>query len=272
MRGKLKKMACSPGPTVQYQLRLDAQQLHLNPLIGQTIRIQFLEEIRCQNCGRKTNKSFSQGYCYPCFKQLAECDICIVSPERCHHSLGTCRDPTFASNFCMKTHKIYLANSSGLKVGITRETNLPSRWLDQGAHQAMVIMSVASRYQSGLVEVAFKEHVSDRTHWQKLLKGSSDKVDLISKRDQLFELTASALTNLQNTYGLQAIQFVLDAPVQQFEYPVLAYPEKVKSHNLEKQPLLEGQLLGIKGQYLILDHCVINMRKYTGYLVDFSFD
>ena len=265
-------MACSPGPTVQYHLRLDSQQLHLNPVIGQTIRIRFLEEIRCQNCGRKTNKSFNQGYCYPCFKQLAECDICIVSPERCHYSQGTCRDVNFANNFCMQDHKIYLANSSGLKVGITRETNLPTRWLDQGAHQAMVIMSVASRYQSGLVEVAFKQHVSDRTHWQKLLKGKSEPVDLASKRDELFDLASTALTGLQNTYGLQAIQFTLDAQAQQFEYPVLAYPEKVKSHNLEKQPFLEGQLLGIKGQYLILDNCVINMRKYTGYLVDFSFD
>jgi len=136
----------------------------------------------------------------------------------------------------------------------------------------MVIMSVASRYQSGLVEVAFKQHVSDRTHWQKLLKGKSEPVDLASKRDELFDLASTALTGLQNTYGLQAIQFTLDAQAQQFEYPVLAYPEKVKSHNLEKQPFLEGQLLGIKGQYLILDNCVINMRKYTGYLVDFSFD
>ena len=136
-RGALDKMAARLDAPVQYAFRLGELQVPVNPLIGKTLRLEYLGAIHCSHCGRKTNKSFSQGYCYPCFKKLPQCDLCIVSPEKCHHELGTCRDPEWGTSFCMTDHVVYLANSSGIKVGITRATQLPTRWLDQGATQAL---------------------------------------------------------------------------------------------------------------------------------------
>ena len=159
--GHLQKMqvALPPGPEgpVTYQLPLDEQRLPLNGLLGESIRMTFTGEIHCIHCGRRSNKSFNQGYCYPCFSKLAQCDSCIVSPEKCHYFEGTCREPDWADSHCMVDHIVYLANSSGVKVGITRETQLPTRWIDQGAVQALPILRVKTRQQSGLVETALKQ-------------------------------------------------------------------------------------------------------------------
>lgn len=152
-RGALSKMSAQLGsPVVQYAFRLGDEQVAVNPLLGRRIRLEFLGAIHCSHCGRKTKKSFAQGYCYPCFTKLAQCDSCIMSPERCHYDAGTCREPAWGESFCMTDHVVYLANSSGIKVGITRATQVPTRWIDQGARQALPIMRVATRQQSGLVE------------------------------------------------------------------------------------------------------------------------
>ncbi len=266
-RGALEKMAVELGEQAQYALRLGDERVPVNPLIGKSVRLEYLGAINCTHCGRKTNKSFSQGYCYPCFKKLPQCDTCIMSPERCHHELGTCRDPQWGEQFCMTDHVVYLANSSGIKVGITRGTQLPTRWLDQGASQALPIMRVATRQQSGLVEDLFRSQVADRTNWRALLKGDADPVDLPAMREQIFEACSEGLAFLQGRYGLQAIQPLTDAEVVEIRYPVQAYPSKIVSLDLEKTPTVEGTLMGIKGQYLILDTGVINIRKFTAYSV-----
>ncbi|MBT7529595.1 MAG: DUF2797 domain-containing protein, partial [Gammaproteobacteria bacterium] len=174
MSSQLPTGGCNPQNPVQYSLRLNDEAYPLNEYIGQKVTLKHLGTIECLECGRASKKSFSQGYCYPCFKKLAQCDLCIVSPERCHFDQGTCRDADFAANFCMQPHIVYLANSSGIKVGITRPENLPTRWIDQGAVQALPVMSVMTRQQSGFVEVAFKKLVSDKTHWQKMLRGENE--------------------------------------------------------------------------------------------------
>lgn len=264
-RGALSKMAAQLDAPVQYSFRLGDELLAVNPLIGKSLRLEFLGAIHCTHCGRKTKSSYSQGYCYPCMQKLAQCDICIMSPEKCHYDQGTCREPSWGEQFCMTDHVVYLANSSGVKVGITRATQIPTRWIDQGATQALPILRVATRQQSGFVEDLLRSQVADKTNWRALLKGDAAPVDLLAVREQLFDSCAAGLTELQQRFGIQAIQPLSDQPVVQIAYPIEAYPAKITSFNLDKNPLAEGTLLGIKGQYLMFDTGVINIRKYTAY-------
>lgn len=269
-RGAISKMRIALDAPAQYSLRLNDAQYALNPLIGQTVRLEFLGSIHCTHCDRVTKKSFAQGYCWPCFSKLAQCDSCIMSPEKCHYEAGTCRDPQWAQDFCMTDHFVYLANSTGVKVGITRRSQLPTRWLDQGAIQAVPIFRVATRQQSGFVEDVLRSQVTDRTNWRALLKGDVEPVDLIAIREQLLERCAEPLQALQQRFGLQAIQPITDVDVLEMAYPVEAYPAKISSFNLDKKPVAEGTLIGIKGQYLLFDTGVINIRKYTSYQLSVS--
>ena len=264
-RGALRKMAVTLADPVNYAFRLDEREVPVNPMIGRRLRLEYLGAIHCTHCGRKTRKSFSQGYCYPCFTALAQCDSCIVSPEKCHYEHGTCRQPEWGEAHCMVPHVVYLANSSGLKVGITRVTQLPTRWIDQGAYQALPILRVATRQQSGLVEDLLRSQVGDRTNWRAMLKGVAAPEDLVAVRERIFDACAQGLDDLQGRFGLQAIQPVVDMAPIEIHYPVTVYPTKVVSHDLEKTPVVEGTLLGIKGQYLMFDTGVINIRKYTAY-------
>jgi len=265
--GALSKMRTELDETVQYFLPVGDQEVHLNPLIGQPIKLIYQGAINCTHCGRKTNKSFSQGYCYPCFKSLPQCDQCIIKPELCHFHEGTCRDSTWGEQFCFQDHYVYLANSSGVKVGITRGTQIPTRWIDQGAVQALPILRVSTRLQSGKVERLLGEHVADKTNWRKMLKNEVEDLDLSLKRDQLFNECEDGLAALETEYGIQAIQRLTDAEQIEINYPVLNYPQKVSSLNFDKTEEVSGILQGIKGQYLILDTGVINIRKFTAYQV-----
>lgn len=269
LRGHATKLAITAPANhtlAHYELRLGDERLALNPLLGQRIRLRHEGEIRCVYCGRKTRKSFSQGHCYRCFISLASCDRCIMSPERCHFFEGTCREPEWGERHCFAPHIVYLAASANLKVGITKPSQMPVRWLDQGASRALPIFDVASRQQSGFVEDLLRSRISDRTPWQRMLKGEQSDANLLAWRDALFEEFATPLEALRQRFGEQAIKPRFDS-VRSFEYPVLEAPTKVKSVDLAKTPLLEGTLLGLKGQYLILDTGVINIRRYQGYLL-----
>ena len=268
--GHLAKMDVQLANTVQYQLPLDDQRIALNDLIGHSIRLEYRGDIHCIHCGRRSKKSFSHGYCYPCFTKLPQCDTCIMSPEKCHFHHGTCRDPQWGEKYCFTDHFVYLANSSGVKVGITRGTQLPTRWIDQGATQGLSIFRVQTRYQAGLIEDCIREHIADKTSWQKMLKGNAETADLAAIRDDLLIKSESGLELLEQEFGLQALQRLYNETTTEIHFPVTRFPEKVKSFNLDKAPLVEGELQGIKGQYLILDTGVINIRKYTGYNIEFS--
>lgn len=270
--GALEKMAISPNDSgaAIYQLVLGEENLALNELLERPIQLEFNGQINCRHCQRLTKKSFSQGYCYPCFKKLAQCDTCMMSPEKCHFHLGTCREPDWGKRICFADHIVYLANSSGLKVGITRATQMPTRWLDQGAAQALPIARVATRRLSGLLEDLFRSQVSDRTNWRTLLKGHVELVDLEAERDALFKTFNAQISALQKEYGEAAIELLQAEPTHEFSYPVLAYPSKIVSHNLDKTPMVSGTLLGLKGQYIILDTGVMNLRKFTSYQVSFA--
>lgn len=273
IEGLLSKMAvdlAAEETIPHYQMVLGEHRLAMNPLIGQKISLSYSGEIHCQACNRLTKKSFSGGYCFPCSQKLAQCDLCIMKPETCHYEAGTCREPEWGEAFCMQDHIVYLANSSGIKVGITRVNQVPTRWIDQGASQALPIFRVKTRFQSGLVEVMMKDHVSDRTDWRKMLKGEAESVDLAAVRDELMAECEQGVLALQQRFGDDAISPLSSEKVIEISYPVDAYPEKVKSLNFDKTPEIEGVLQGIKGQYLILDTGVLNIRKFTGYQIKFG--
>lgn len=270
--GQLRKMRVELTAPVSYQLRVGETDIDLNSLLGRSIALQFTGVINCLHCGRKTKKSFSQGFCYPCFQSLAQCDSCIVAPERCHWEAGTCREPTWAEAHCHQPHIVYLANSSGIKAGITRGTQVPTRWIDQGAVQALPILGVQTRQQSGLVEIMLKQHVADKTNWRAMLKGQVDEIDLRAQRDRLLEVCRNELEQLQQRFGIHAIQVLSDAESVEISYPVLQHPDKIVSLDFDKTPHVAGKLLGIKGQYLMLDTGVINIRKFGAYHVQVSAD
>ena len=267
MRGILRKMRTEIGEPIQYKLPIGDELIPLNERIGKPFSLTHTGEIFCINCARKTRKSFAQGYCYPCFKRLAECDLCIMRPHTCHHHLGTCRDEDWAAQNCMTKHIVYLANSSAIKVGITRATQLPTRWIDQGASQALALFSVASRLHSGLLEAALAKHLSDRTDWRKMLTGNADFIDLKTAADKILTTTKTDLTDLQKTNPTLTWQRLHNEPLK-LNYPVNQYPKKPTAMSLDKTPKITGELQGIKGQYLILEQGVINIRKFAGYEVE----
>ena len=247
----------------QYQLPIGDKLLSMNDLVGEEITLSFNQEIQCQNCGKKTNKSYSQGHCYPCSQKLASCDLCIMKPETCHYHLGTCRESQWGLDNCFSPHVIYLANSSGVKVGITRKGNIPSRWIDQGAISALPILEVDTRLKSGELEMALKNFVNDKTNWRQMLKNEVATIDLVTVRDEL-------LDNIQDVINTTDAQ-ILDNEALDINYPVVEYPSKISSLNFDKTPVISGVLKGIKAQYLILDCGVLNIRKFGAYNITLTY-
>lgn len=247
------------------------EQLQLNKLIGQELRLIFKHQINCINCNSVIKKSYAGGYCYPCSQKLAAADLCILKPELCHYFAGTCREPVWGQSHCMVPHYVYLANSSGLKVGITRSTQIPTRWIDQGAVAGLPIIKVNSRLQSGLFEKLIASEINDRTDWRKMLKGSVDEIDLEEKRDEIFELFGDQIDKMEAQLETGAIEILENSKVVPIQYPVFEYPLKVTSLSLDKNDVVGGKLLGIKGQYLIFNTGVINIRSHTGYKIDLDY-
>ena len=269
-QGIIRKMRTRLEQPVSYGARFGDEEVPFNPFLEKEIKLHYSGNIFCVHCSRKSSKSFNQGYCYPCFQSLAQCDSCIIHPERCHFEQGSCREPAWGEKYCMQDHIVYLANSSGLKVGITRATQVPTRWIDQGATQALAVMRVRSRLQSGVLEVMFKEHVADKTNWRDMLKGAAVELDMAAERDRLLAACQGAISELEDQFGFFAISKLSGIEPVSIEYPVAQYPEKISSFNFDKDPEVSGKLLGIKGQYLILDGGVINLRRFSGYEVELS--
>jgi len=267
MRGTLSKMTTRLSAVVEYELPLGSERLPLNALLGKHLKLRHTGQIFCDACGRKTNKSFAQGHCYPCMTELARCDLCILKPETCHYAKGTCREPEWGEAHCMTPHIVYLANTSGLKVGITREGQVPIRWMDQGATQALPIFRVKSRLISGLVEVAMATLMADKTNWRAMLKGGGEALDLAEKAATHIPVIEDKLKLISDQYGADAIER-LSVEVVTIDYPTIEYPIKIKSLNFDKTTVIEGQLMGIKGQYLLFDGGVVNVRKFTGYEIE----
>ena len=244
---------------ILYYLKNGEQTLELNPLIGKKLRIRHTGAINCIACGRKIKKTYAQGFCFSCFQTVPQADPSVIRPELDQSHLGIARDMEWAKRNNLIDHFVYLAISSSLKVGITRYTQIPTRWIDQGAVQAIRIAKVPYRQLSGLIEVELKKHFADKTNWRKMLSNSIDtEIDLKQERDKAHRI-------LNSKYS----EYLINDEITSIEYPVLSFPEKVKSISLDKTPEFEGQLIGIKGQYLIFeDQRVLNIRKHNGYFVE----
>ena len=273
--GSLKKcrteLAAEPAGQVRYRLELGEREFSLEALLGKRLRLRRDGDIQCIYCERKTSKSFGRGYCFPCFRRLARCDLCIVRPSTCHYEQGTCREPEWAQGHCMQEHYVYLANTSGLKVGISRRANIPGRWIDQGAVQALPILGVATRQQAGILEEAIKSQgIGDSTDWRGMLRAEPPLLDLPTVRDEVLARAQQALSELRQRFGADCVRSLPASPPLQLHFPVSRYPDKVRTHNLDKSDEVEGILQGIKGQYLILDSGVFNIWRHSGYRVELS--
>ncbi len=269
---RLRKMEAEyTDAEVRYFLSLDTRRVALETLLGCALRLRHTGAIFCIACGRKTSRSFNQGYCFPCFRRLARCDLCVVRPDRCHYHLGTCREPEWGDAHCMIPHCVYLANTSGLKVGLTRRNRGPMRWIDQGAVQALPVIETDTRQQAGFVEVLFSEYgISDRTNWRRMLAQQPPELDLPAERDVLLARLMPDVEALCERFGSGSIRALDREQTLEFDYPVQHYPRKVRSLNPGKKPVIEGRLLGVKGQYLILDVGVLNVASYAGYEMEWS--
>jgi len=259
LNGTLAKLKTTLADPIQYSWIWEGVEHTLNDRLGQRITLRYLERIHCCHCGRETAKSFGQGHCYPCFRRLASCDLCILKPERCHFQLGSCREPTWGEANCMRPHLLYLANTSGLKVGLTKPSQIPTRWIDQGAVQAIPFLALATRRDAGLMEDALRSWVSDKTHWRKMLSATVPDLDLAECRMALYEASRETLDRLGDH------RYLSEEAAVSLNYPILAWPKQIRSLALGKMKKIEGTLLGVKGQYLILDTGVLNIRGLTGY-------
>jgi len=259
--GNLLKMKTELDEPVRYSLRLGEEKVLLNEFLGKYITLVYERQINCVNCGRRTAKSFAQGFCFPCFKDSPENAECIIRPELCKGHLGEGRNVEWEQNNHVQPHVVYLALSSGVKVGVTRSTQMPTRWIDQGASKAMVLAETPNRYLAGAIEVAMKTYLTDKTNWQRMLKNEMSAESLLEVKAILKDKFSEEL----------ATYFSTQENLLEINYPVIKYPGKVTSVSFDKFPEITGTLFGIKGQYLMFDDGrVINIRNHSGYLVTFK--
>jgi hypothetical protein len=259
-QGVLLKMHTESGDEVSYYLPLGPDIINMNELLGETIEFEFNGIIHCIRCGRVTRKSFAQGFCYPCFTTAPETSECVLRPELCRAHEGESRDMKWSEDHCLQDHFVYLAISSGLKVGVTRFSQIPTRWIDQGAWKAIRLAKTPNRFLAGQIEVALKAQMSDKTNWRHMLTNEIDRdIDLLEEKN----IATGFLSDELSVY------LSPDDEIVEFKYPVMEHPMKVKSLSFDKMNNIGGKLSGIKGQYLIFsDGSVLNIRKHNGYLVN----
>ncbi len=247
-----------------YRLGLaDGTSIELNGRLGSGLEIEFSGVVSCRYCGAESRKSFGGGYCYDCFSTLARCDLCVVSPDRCHFAAGTCREPEWGESFCMQPHRVYLANSSGVKVGITRAGREVGRWLDQGAIQGLVVLEADTRRDAGLAEAAISAVLPDRTDWRRMLRADVPLLDLPAVWRRLAD------DSLSFPAGVRPVAAVETADVVTLSYPLRANASPERTCRLDEGPV-SGNLRGMKGQYLLLGTSAFNVRAHAGYRVRIS--
>lgn len=260
-QGVLTKMQTEFGTPIQYYLIFEESFLHLNGLLSQQIQIDFLG-FQCLNCGKK-KKIFRQGFCFDCHTQSASAGEWIMKPELSTAHLGIeDRDLEYESRVQLQPHIVYLAFSSDLKVGVTRKTQVPTRWIDQGAVLALPIVELPNRYLAGITEVALKDFYADKTNWRKMLQPQNTTLDLKHERDSLFSKIPQEVQPFFESYVPELCEL---------HYPVLQYPSKIQSLNLNNTQSFSGKIMGVKGQYLIFeDGTVFNVRTFEGFVVRIS--
>ena len=260
--GQIRKMHAKLGVQVEYHLPIGDELVAMNQFIGKEISLVFHHKIICIKCGRETVKSFNQGFCYPCFKAAPEAADWFIHPEKSKAHLGIAdRNLAYEEEVQLTPHLVYLSLTSDVKVGVTRATQIPTRWIDQGAVKAIQLAITPNRYLAGMIEVSLKNHMADKTNWRNMLMNVYPNIDLIAKKRETKELLAP-----------EYLQYIVQQDeVLSINFPVLNYPIKVKSIGFDEVPEYTGKLVGIKGQYLLFANgIVLNIRKYGGYVVALS--
>lgn len=258
--GNIDKMEVAGTSPVSYTLPIGAHQVDMNALIGKKIRLHWGGKINCVECGKPIKKSYGQGFCYDDFMNAPDNAECIMRPELCRGHLGEGRDAAWEFSRHVQEHYVYLALTSAVKVGVTRNTQVPTRWIDQGAWKAIKLAKVPYRKLAGLIETELKQHVTDKTNWQQMLRNEmATGIDLAAEKARISQLLPPEL----------AMYICEENEVTEITYPVNLYPQKVQSISLDKQPVIEEVLAGIRGQYLIFaDQSVINLRSHAGYYLE----
>ena len=263
--GDLRKMKSSlDKDRAIYHLMIDGKEpIPLNELLGSRISLRFTGVIHCVNCGRSIKKTYGDGYCYNCFSTVPQTAPCVIRPELCEAHLGKGRDVEWEKANHHQPHIVYLAETAGVKVGVTRKKQIPTRWIDQGANRAIKFAETPNRRLAGEMEVYLKQFLSDKTDWRKLLTGEDvQESSLLSWKEQLGEFLNDELKQY----------FLDDNEVQQIHYPVKAYPSTAKSVTLDKEPKIKEAIVGIRGQYWIVDDgLALNIRRHSGYEVEIEF-
>jgi hypothetical protein len=262
MKLVLQKMDSKLESTIQYSLRTSDLPIVMNDLIGKEISLSWNGVIICSKCSKQTKKSFGEGFCFTCFSSAAEASPCILHPELCEAHLGKGRDLEFEERNHNQPHFVYLAATDKVKVGVTRATQIPTRWIDQGASSSIILAETPNRYLAGCIEVALKDFFTDKTNWQNMLRNFQDEsIDLEEEKWQVHDELPSDLTQY----------WIENDEITTLNYPVLKYPEKVSSMSFDKTAQIQGKLTGIRGQYLIFDNKnVINIRRHTGYEIEIN--
>lgn len=259
--GIIDKMPTLNINPVQYFLTLGNEKILVNDFLDKTISLRFTGRIICTVCGKKTNKSFGEGFCYNCFMNSPENAECIIRPELCRAHLNEGRDVEWEIRNHMQPHFVYMAITADVKVGVTRDSQIPTRWIDQGAAAATIIAQTPYRQLAGAIEVTLKEFFSDKTHWTKMLSNAPSTKSIIEERDRAISLLPDELKQYT----------IKDSEIVSIQYPVLKWPDKVKSIGFEKEALIHKKLTGIRGQYLMFDdNTVLNVRKHSGFEIELN--
>lgn len=255
----LQKMKSEYHFPVRYFLETkDGEKYDLNSHIGKLLTLTYQGEIVCQGCQKSIKKSFAQGYCYNCFLTHPDTEECVLRPELCKAHLGIARNMEDAAVKHLAPHYVYLSSTSNLKVGVTRETQIPYRWIDQGASQAIKILKVPNRHIAGVAEVFLKQFYKDKTAWQKMILSTYISDMLLPEKEKIIGLLPKELSQYAD----------IDNKIVNIEYPVGNLAGSVQATTLDKQNSIRGVLTGIKGQYLIFDEKVVfNVRSHSGYCV-----
>jgi len=262
-KGNILKMRTELASPVKYTLPIGENLVEMNDLLGREIKMIFTGQINCVSCGKKTKTSFNQGFCYNCLQTAPEASESIIRPELSKSHYGIARDLEWAEKHDLINHFVYLAVSSSVKVGVTRNHQIPTRWIDQGASYAIKLATTPNRHIAGVIEVFLKKHFTDKTNWRAMLKNETmEGTDLVREKQKVSELLPDELKKYIEP----------DDEITSIEYPVKKFPTKIVSIGFDKLPEIKGTLSGIKGQYLIFsDNRVLNIRKHNGYFLQIDF-
>lgn len=264
--GNIRKMIVENGNPIQYTLPLfnnleKGELVSMNQFVGKEIKLKFTGQINCVVTGKKINKSFGEGMSYDAWKSSPMAVESIINPELDKAHLGEgLRDLDWERERHVRPHFVYLAQTHSIKVGVTRENSIPSRWIDQGARRAIKFAETPYRQKAGIIEQELKAHITDKTNWRKMLTDE--------RGEGSFEEEFTRLKDLLPRHLKQYILPFNKEEITELDYPVIEYPNKVTSFKLDKRPEVNEKLIGIRGQYLLFaDNSVINLRSHAGYQV-----